>query len=510
MQKKKIILAEDDLEHQYLIKNALMENRDFVDVRVVSTGAEFKKAIKEHQFDCAILDYNLPDAKADGLLLAITANSRSCPGLVISSSNAQEIAISSFQNGSFDFIPKKEALEADVLWRHVEAAIQEVRKNELKRRKIACRQSDLIRLAEKDQLTGLYNRHYLDEQFKNHSFQRDRRQQMSCIMIDVDQFKQINDTYGHAFGDTVLKGIAEATRTNLRTGDVALRWGGEEILVLRARSALNEAWNWSEELRNCIQQRNFQPTGDVVNATISMGVASFPTHNMGYEMIDIADQAMYLAKKSGRNCVCTWPMVVVDQALTMIEKNGPPDLEGCRRNFITACKGILSRTQKQHITTHCQNVENIALQLGKAVGLSRQQLERVRCAGLLHDIGKCIIPEELLDQREPLTETQWGIIRRHSDFGADLSLRLGADQQTAEYIRLHHAPFSGTLRVPMGAKLVGVADALAAMRMERSYSRVLPVKEALSELRRESGSQFDPRIVALAHSVELSNLLKTG
>jgi len=231
MRKKEIILAEDDLEHQYLIKNALMENRDFVDVRVVSTGAEFKKAIKEHQFDCAILDYNLPDAKADGLLLAITANSRSCPGLVISSSNAQEIAISSFQNGSFDFIPKKEALEADVLWRHVEAAIQEVRKNELKRRKIACRQSDLIRLAEKDQLTGLYNRHYLDEQFKNHSFQRDRRQQMSCIMIDVDQFKQINDTYGHAFGDTVLKGIAEATRTNLRTGDVALRWGGEEILA---------------------------------------------------------------------------------------------------------------------------------------------------------------------------------------------------------------------------------------------------------------------------------------
>ncbi|MFC1782138.1 diguanylate cyclase [Planctomycetota bacterium] len=510
MRKKNIILAEDDADHQYLIKNALIENRDFVDVRVVSTGTEFKKAIKEHKFDCAILDYNLPDNKADSLLRAIAANSRCCPGLVISSSNAQKIAISSFRNGSFDFIPKKEALKADVLWRHVEAAIQKMRKNELKRRKSNRRQRDSVRLAERDQLTGLYNRHYLDKQLKNQSFQRDRRQQISCIMIDVDQFKQINDTYGHAFGDTVLRGIAEVIRTNLRTGDAALRWGGEEFLVLRARSILNETWNWSEELRNCIKQRNFQAAGDVVNATISMGIASFPTRDMGYEMIELADQAMYLAKKSGRNSICTWPMVVVDRALIMIEKNRPPDLERCRRNFITACKDILSPTQKQHITTHCQDVENVSLQLGKAVGLSHQQLERVRCAGLLHDVGKCIIPEELLNQRGPLTETQLAMVRRHSDFGADLSLRLGADQQTAEYVRLHHAPFCGTLTAPLGAKLVGVADALAAMRMERSYSRALSVKEALSELRRESGSQFDPRIVALAHSVKLANLSKTG
>ena len=244
--------------------------------------------------------------------------------------------------------------------------------------------------------------------------------------------------------------------------------------------------------------------------TISMGIVSFPTCDMGYEMIELADQAMYLAKKWGRDCICIWPMVVVDGALAIIENRGPPDVQRRRREFITACKDILSPTQKQHITTHCQDVENIASQLGKAVGLSHQQLKRVRCAGLLHDVGKCLIPEELLDQCEPLTKTQWGIIRRHSDFGADLSLRLGADQQTAEYIRLHHAPFSGTLSVPMGAKLVGVADALAAMMMERSYSRALSVKEALSELRRESGSQFDPRIVALAHSIELANLTKIG
>jgi HD-GYP domain-containing protein (c-di-GMP phosphodiesterase class II) len=122
-------------------------------------------------------------------------------------------------------------------------------------------------------------------------------------------------------------------------------------------------------------------------------------------------------------------------------------------------------------------------------------------AGLLHDVGKSVIPEELLAQREPLTKAQWAVMRQHPDHSADISLRLGIDQDTAACVRQHHRPWRGGSSVSAAAKVICVADALAAMMSDRAYRPARSAVEALAELRRGAGSQFDPAVVSAAHFV---------
>ena len=506
MQSVKIILVEDDREHQELLRHALTAERPLVDVHVVATGRGFREALQQQRFDCAVVDFNLPDINADELLEAVRKDLHGCPALAISSSEAQDVAVSSIRSGSVDFIPKAEALEGDRLWKRVEAAIRKTERRQAERRAISRRQDRLARQAETDQLTGLHNRRYLDRQLKANAYQRDRRGAMSCIMMDIDHFKKVNDIHGHAVGDALLKDTAQMVRTGLSERDAALRWGGDEFLVLRPSTDLCEAWVWSEELRSRIGKQVFRVGRTDCTVTVSMGIVNFPTPNMGQEMIELADKAMYLAKRQGRDRVCTRPMVAVDQTLAELERNGPSDLARRRVEFLSSCEGILGPTQKQHLWRHCTAVGSVAEELGRVMGLPQEKLEAVRLGGLLHDLGKSVIPEELLAQQAPLLKEQWAIIQGHSDIGADMSLRLGASREEAVCIRDHHRPYPrayiGGSFMGLSARLIGAADALAAMTEDRSYRPARSHEDALAELTRMSGTQFDPAVVAAAHTIE--------
>ena len=506
MRPSRIILAEDEREHQELLKEALTAGRPLVDVHVVATGRELRKALQRQRFDCAVVDFKLPDINADELLEAVKKDLHGCPALVISSSEAQDVAVSSIRSGSVDFVPKAEALEGDTLWKRVEVAIRKTERRRVERRAIDHRQGQLARQAETDQLTGLYNRRYLDRHLQANAYRRDRRRVMSCIMMDIDHFKKVNDIHGHAVGDALLKDTAQMVRTGLSGGDAALRWGGDEFLVLRLSTDLGEAWVWSEELKRRIGQHVFHAGRTDYTATVSMGIVNFPTSKMGQEMIELADQAMYLAKRQGRDRVCTWPMVAVDQALTKSEQNGLPGPARRRVEFLSSCDGILGPTQKQHLRHHCTAVGSVAEELGRVMGLPEKKLESIRLGGLLHDLGKSVIPEELLAQQAPLTKEQRTIIQSHSDIGADMSLRLGASREDAVCVRDHHRPYprayTGSSFMGLGARLIGVADALEAMTEERSYRPARSHEEALVELTRMSGTQFDPAVVAAAHTIK--------
>ena len=505
MRPLRILLAEDDPSHRELLKQALTADRPAVDVRAVATGDEFISALRRGRFDCAVVDYRLPDINADELLRTVEKDLHGCPALVVSSSGTQQAAISSIRSGSVDFVPKTEALESNGLWRRVEVAMRRTERKRAERQRIDRRQGQLARLAETDQLTGLYNRRYLDRQLQAKSYERDRRRKMSCIMLDIDHFKRINDTYGHKVGDALLKDIAEMARTGLSGGDVALRWGGDEFLVLRGSTELCEAWIWSEGLRSRIEHEQFRVGRKDYSVTVSMGIANFPTPKMGLEMIELADQAMYLAKRQGRSRVCTWPMVAVDRALTEIERNGPAGAARRRVALITACDGILGPTQKQQLWHHCRTVGAVVGRLGQVMGMHENNLEAVQLAGLLHDLGKSVIPEDLLAQRESLTKQQWALIRGHSDVGAGIALRLGAAREVAACVRDHHRPYSQAYAtgsfVGLGARLICAADAMAAMTEQRPYRPARSHKEALAELKRASGLQFDPAVVAAADAI---------
>ena len=499
----KILLVEDDPAHQELLQRALTARRPCVDVRVVATGAEFEKAVRNQRFDCVILDYHLPDANADEVLRAVHRDLRGCPALVVSVDDTQQVAVASVRSGSVDFVPKAEALRGQTLWDRVRKATCQAQRRATEQQRIERRQKELTHLADTDPLTGLPNRRYLDHQLQSNAYERDRRREMSCIMMDIDHFKKINDIHGHAAGDMALREVAELVGKGLSGGDVAMRWGGEEFVVLQSSTNLGEAWIWADEFRNRVAQASFRTDGADFGVTVSLGVVSFPTAKMGHEMVDLADRAMYLAKNRGRDRVCTWPMVVVDHALT--EATCGPGAPGSparqRLEFLARCEDILGPTQKEHVTQHCQEVEAMGANLAEVMDLPEDERRRIQIAGLLHDVGKAVIPEELLAQREPLTRAQWTVMRQHSDHSADMSLRLGTDQDTVACVRQHHRPWRGVSSVSVAAKVICVADALAAMMAERAYRPARSAVEALAELRRGAGAQFDPAVVSAAHFV---------
>lgn len=180
-------------------------------------------------------------------------------------------------------------------------------------------------------------------------------------------------------------------------------------------------------------------------------------------------------------------------------------VEARRGLFIGRIEPLLGPTQLEHITAHSERVAEVAAELAQLLQMSLAEIERIRLAGLLHDIGKCAIPDEILAKAGPLTKRERRLIDQHAEMGARICRALGADDTLIDTVRHHHARFDDSPevgrggRVLLGARVVGAADALVTITSDRAYSRARSYAEALAELRRGRGTAFDPQVVVAAH-----------
>ena len=505
MKDMRILVAEDNPFRESVLARAITRERSFLDVRVVNNGLTFAQAISRHHFDCIVLDFDLTDATAVELLLANGNHLRNCPIVAITGSAAQAQSLSAVENVSVSWMPRARAILTDALWRHIQDVLSTSSTVHTERRHEA-RDTESPQPGLTDLLTGLYNRYYFDWQLKSGFYRRDRRRNISCITIDIDHFTHVNDLYGRQRGDSTLREIAQLICDRLSGGDTPIRWSGEEFLILRSSAGVYEAWNWAETFRDSLAERTFRHGNREFRLTASMGVASFHTAHMGHRAIERTRDAMLLAKRRGRNQACTSDMLTVERALNHIEDDARLTVEQRWSRFIELCDGMLGPTQKQHLTEHCQEVSNLVAELSRPFAMSRTQRRRIRLAGLFHDLGKCLMPEELLSQPTPLTDQQWTVMGRHAELGAQISQRLSGDARLADFIRYHHVPYCDAFKgpiIPQGARLVTVADAISAMTTSRSYRRARSVQEAMTELKREAGRQFDPTIVTSVGSLDM-------
>jgi two-component system cell cycle response regulator len=360
----------------------------------------------------------------------------------------------------------------------------------------------LAHLAEQDPLTGLANRRRLERLFENRRFARDRRGCVSVIMLDLDHFKRINDRHGHDCGDRVLRAVADAVRDCAGANDVVCRYGGEEFVIIRPATSLAAAVHWAEALREKVAGLEIRWGDRRVAVTVSIGVVNCASPRLSPAIISRADQAMYLAKRRGRNVVCTWQMVLFREAALRVMSSSPRPVEERLRNVLMQVRHHLGPTQWNHLTTHAEDVSTLAVRLGKAFGLDQVTIERLRVAGLCHDLGKFLIPEAVLAKASALCEEERALLARHSADGAAMSIVLGMDPATADYIRFHHTRCDGTAAVdtcngsvPLGARILAVADALVTMTSHRPYQPARSLGTAARELRYGSGGQFDPDVV---------------
>lgn len=358
------------------------------------------------------------------------------------------------------------------------------------------RAMEAMRLALTDAQTGLGNKRHFEELLQRYLDQADETgRPLTLCLVDLDDFKSVNDTFGHPAGDKVLSQVA----ARLRRGGESFRLGGDEFALLLPDRTAEEGRAIAETVARRIAGARFEHGAPV---TISAGVASYPSNGVTRtELVRVADEAMYAAKGRGKDRVCVYqPGARVPPA--------PARADGSASVRTTGLHAAASRAQAfvardDVIGRHSESVGDLAARLAHRIGLDAEQAELVRMAGSLHDIGKLLVPDELLSKAGPLTPAERNLVERHSEIGHQLLTSIFLEP-VATWVLHHHERWDGSgypnglsgEQIPLPARILFVADSFDTLTSDRAYRSRLTTQAALAEIERCSGTQFDPAVVA--------------
>jgi diguanylate cyclase (GGDEF)-like protein len=331
---------------------------------------------------------------------------------------------------------------------------------------------------------------------------------LSLCLVDVDDFKRINDTYGHPLGDQVLVEVARLLHAETDCVGT-FRFGGDEFAILlscgekRARSHI-------EELFSRIAQTQFSHGSA---ATVSVGLATFPDQAHDVEGLErAADSALYWAKLNGKNRFCAY-------SATVAEAHAPAELErrAERQARLRAAENLIRvvDAKDEYTGAHSERVANLVEAIARELEVDEDNVEQLKLAGRLHDLGKIAIPDRVLQKPGALTPQEERQLAHHPQLGA--SLLDGMDIRPVDvWIKHHHEHWDGSgyphglagEEIPFGSRVILVADAYDAITTDRSYREATSPEQAIVELRLHAGIQFDPTVVAALEShLEKSGLV---
>jgi diguanylate cyclase (GGDEF)-like protein/putative nucleotidyltransferase with HDIG domain len=353
------------------------------------------------------------------------------------------------------------------------------------------------RLSRIDPLTGLYNRRHIAETIE-HELARAGRQDraIGVLMFDIDFFKRINDAHGHAGGDAVLIEIGRRLQASVRSWDVVARVGGEEFCIV-APEVADEAdvLELGQRLRDAVRGRAITiKDGLAIPVTVSLGVALMHGGAGSAEhAFDRADRALYAAKRRGRDRICCYS--ALDQT----------DLRAEQPECLHLAEALAAAGDLREGLTveHSRAMAALSAEVAMALGLDEDAVLRARLGGWLHDVGKLSVPDGVLGKPGPLTLEEWETVRSHSAVGARLVRTFPELALAADAVHHHHERWDGLgypdgvggSEIPIEARIVAAVDAYHAMTATRPYRAARSEAEAIDELRRCSGTQFDPVVV---------------
>jgi diguanylate cyclase (GGDEF)-like protein len=358
-----------------------------------------------------------------------------------------------------------------------------------------------MRLALTDPLTELGNHRHFHERLQRELLKAEEQDTpLTLCFVDIDDFKKVNDRFGHPSGDRVLSQVA----TRLRQGGEAFRLGGDEFALLLVGQDEGMALAAANSIVERIGSADFEHIGRI---TVSAGIATFPVQGHGRdELIRLADSALYWAKEHGKNRVRLYRPAVVELAELKRLAAGP-DKAARYRAAASLAKAVDARDT--YTGSHSERVGELAARVAMRLALDPEQVELTRLAGSLHDLGKLAIPEEILRKPGLLTDSERLVLERHPQIGYRMLESLGVDP-VADLVLHHHERWDGAgypdglegEQIPLGARIIFVADAFDAMTHDRVYRSKRSSAAALAEVERCAGTQFDPGIV-IAFAEEL-------
>ncbi len=375
----------------------------------------------------------------------------------------------------------------------------------------------LLDLSLRDTRTGVYNYRYLHERLAEEVKRAKRYMRpFSLILMDIDFFKAVNDSYGHSFGDVVLKEFCELLKKTVRETDIVIRSGGEEFVVLLSDTDGFGAWTAAHKIVKALEATPIGDENRKVIISVSIGICSYPDSGRSEvaALIDAADESMYQSKKEGRNRITVFqkgafaregrsgPQASLEELRDRLENISARNEASLLEVLLSAVRDVDQRMgyPAGHIDRVLSGVERLA----QAFSFPDPEVRKIRRAALACDVGMVSVPQELLSWPGPLVEDQRRLIHQHCVHSADAIRSLPFLAAARGDILSHHERFDGKgypegLRgpqIPFGARIIPVVETYEALTSARPYRKQPYSKaESLEIIRRESSRQFDPLVV---------------
>jgi diguanylate cyclase (GGDEF)-like protein len=350
-----------------------------------------------------------------------------------------------------------------------------------------------LEAADHDSVTGLHNHRALHQRLRQ-ELERAREQTypLTVLMMDVNNFKLFNDTYGHPVGDQVLQRVAQVLHAECEPRDVLGRFGGDEFLAILPGSDCERAVAVAQRLREHLMREGFRRAGEerTIPVSLSFGIATFPRDSQNrHDLLTIADANLYTAKGTDDGIRGTTETQRTHSALRTEGSFGVLDA------MVTAVDN-----KDRYTRRHSEDVTEYALWIAEELRLSQETMRVIRIGGLLHDVGKIGVPDEILRKPGRLTAEEWEVMKRHPQLGALIVGGVPDLVGIIDAVRYHHERWDGHGypegragdAIPLLGRILAVADAFSAMTTDRPYRKGLAWDVALAEIRANIGTQFDP------------------
>jgi diguanylate cyclase (GGDEF)-like protein len=348
--------------------------------------------------------------------------------------------------------------------------------------------------AERDPVTGLLNHRTLQQMLlREMTTADDQRGSLAVVLMDLDNFKFFNDTYGHLSGDDVLRMVGMAIEQSCSEKDICGRYGGDEFMILLPGADHQTAGRVAQKVRKSLSDAGYRPAGQQqqhVPLAMSYGVAVYPSDGLSrHDLIVQADANLYRSKSGGGDAVSA-PSPHIARARAI------PGYEMLDSLVATV------DNKDRYTRRHSEDVAEYAYILGGAMGLDQEMLDTLAVAGLLHDVGKIGVPDSILRKPGKLTADELVAVQSHPTFGALIVGAIPSLRHILPAVRHHHERFDGRgypdglagEEIPLIARIMAVADAVSAMTTDRPYRNGMEWTDVLAAIEKGLGTQFDPEI----------------
>ena len=381
-----------------------------------------------------------------------------------------------------------------------------------------------------DSLTLLYNHRGFQEILTNEISRAGiNKQPLSLIMMDINNITKINRELGHAKGDEVIKLVAEKVRQNMREGDIAGRYGGDEIAIILPNTTSSQAKYVAEFLTYSLSCCFIDDIGPI---KVSVGVATYPDCSEDKEkLLILAEQAMYISQakgyKDGMSAIISssdfnfWDDIALKSYAEVVSKrhsqlginfeeellakfNSDHDLSDSRTWEVATSLAAAIDAKDPYTKGHSTSVSKFSEALARAINLPEKEIQRITLGALLHDVGKIGIPETVLKKEGPLSDDEWAIMKQHPVIGAEKVLQPNPNlRDLIPIVKYHHERIDGkgypeNLKngdIPLAAKIVAIADTYHALISDRPYRKGMNIEKAISILEEGAGTQWDENLV---------------